>query len=216
MKPAKDKNRDYKQLVANGYDSCAMEYTTARQEGEFDSRLLSDRLVAGATVLDIGCGPGVPIAKALAEKFKVTGVDISAECIRLARENVQSGTFIHGDIMQQHFPRETFDAVVVFYALFHLPREEHSELIKLIYHWLKPGGLSLMTVTMRSEESYTEDDFFGTTMFWSNYSLDDYKQMLEDAGFSIVMTEMIGHGFGSDPLAKVEVHPLILSQKSKD
>ena len=31
----------------------------------------------GAAVLDIGCGTGVPIAKSLAKRFSVTGVDAS-------------------------------------------------------------------------------------------------------------------------------------------
>ena len=39
-------------------------------------------------VLDLGCGAGVPIARRLAERYKVTGVDISERQIMLVRRNV--------------------------------------------------------------------------------------------------------------------------------
>ena len=50
-------------------------------------------------MLDVGCGAGVPITQTLAQRFVVTGVDISGEMIQRARANVPQGSFIHGDIM---------------------------------------------------------------------------------------------------------------------
>ena len=91
-------------------------------------------------MLDIGCGAGVPITRTLAERFCVTGLDISSEMVRRALVNVPEATFILGDIMSVEFPPHHFDAVVAYYTIFHLPREEHPELIRRIYTWLKPGG----------------------------------------------------------------------------
>ena len=78
-------------------------------------------------MLDIGCGAGVPVTQALSGRFAVTGVDISSEMVRQARANVPGATFIHGDITSVDFPDSSFDAVVAFYSIFHLPREEHPE-----------------------------------------------------------------------------------------
>ena len=104
MKPAKDSTVDYKKLVAKGYDICANAYNLAREkEKQLELSLLTSQLNDGASVLDIGCGAGVPIAKILAERFAVTGVDISLEQISRAQKNVLKGRFIHGDIMNQHF-----------------------------------------------------------------------------------------------------------------
>lgn len=217
MKPAKDSTIDYKRLVAKGYNVCADAYNAAREkEKQPELSLLTSRLKNGASVLDIGCGAGVPIAKILAERFAVTGVDISLEQINRAQKNVEKGRFIYGDIMNQHFESKTFDAVTIFYALFHLPREEHSELIKRIYRWLKPKGLLLATVTKLSDDSYTEDSFFGTTMFWSNFSLGDYQFLLQNTGFVLIESCEIGHSYQSSFETPFELHPLLLAQKSNN
>lgn len=118
MKHAKDPNADYKALVQRGYDLCAASYEQARKdEANPQLDLLTRRLASGAQVLDIGCGAGVPIARALAQRFRVTGVDISSEQIRRAQENVPEGTFLQGDIMSLTFSPASFDAAVAFYSL---------------------------------------------------------------------------------------------------
>ena len=165
MKQANDPNTDYKALVRQGYDLCAAVYEKARwAETNPELTLLTSRLSYGATVLDVGCGAGVPIARALAERFIVTGVDISCEMISRAHVNVPEGRFILRDIMSVEFPPSCFDAAVAFYSIFHLPREEHPCLFQRIHGWLKPGGYLLATVSQFSEAPYTEDDFHGVTI----------------------------------------------------
>lgn len=214
MRPANDPSMDYRALVRRGYDGCAAAYERARlAEAQPELDLLTERLAAGAHVLDIGCGAGVPVARTLVQRFRVTGVDISAEQIRRARRNVPGATFVHSDIMACAFPPASFDAVVAFYTLFHLPREEHNELFRRIHHWLKPGGSLLATVAAVAEAGYTEDDFFGVTMYWSNYGLDDYRAMLAATGFTLLETTSIGHGYSADAQAPAEHHPQILAQR---
>jgi hypothetical protein len=48
-------------------------------------------------------------------------------------------------------------------------------------------------------------------MYWSNFSIDTYRTMLAEAGFTIVREQLLGHGYGDgDHVA--ETHPLILAQ----
>src|SRR3954453_6805749 len=55
---------------------------------------VADRLAAGARVLDLGCGTGVPTAGMLVESgLEVIGVDVSTEMLALARRNVPTGRF---------------------------------------------------------------------------------------------------------------------------
>src|SRR6266511_6300784 len=76
MKPAEDPGVDYTDLVRRGYDRCAVTFAAARREGNpAELTLLTSRLGKGASVLDLGCGSGVPVTRALAEQFRVTGVD---------------------------------------------------------------------------------------------------------------------------------------------
>src|SRR3712207_6479405 len=92
---------DPKRLVERGYDRVAHDY--ARLEGEAEwprmrwLQKLLHRLEPGASVLDLGCGSGDPAAVAIAQQHTVTGVDISQTQISLARQNVPTGTFLHGD-----------------------------------------------------------------------------------------------------------------------
>ena len=214
MNPADDPTIDYKILVQRGYDRCAAAYHEAhKNEAGPELDFLTRRLEDDATVLDVGCGTGVPYTRALAQRFTVTGVDSSSEMIRRARANVPKGSFIHRDIMSVEFPPSSFNAAVAFYSVFHLPREEQPELFRRIYVWLKPGGYLLCTLTRFSEEAYTEDDFFGVTMYWSNYGLEDYKEILTRAGFSLLETSVIGHGYTEAHQAPQEHHPLVLAQK---
>jgi len=175
--------------------------------------LVTNKLSDGAAVLDIGCGAGVPIARTLAERFCVTGVDISSEMVSRAMVNVPEATFILGDIMSVEFPPYHFDAVVAYYTIFHLPREEHPELIRRIYAWLKPGGYLQATLTRYSEAPYTEDDFFGVTMYWSNYGIKDYERILTEVGFTILVSTVIGHGYRESDAIPSERHPFILARK---
>ena len=73
-------------------------------------------------MLDVGCGTGVPIARALAERYRVTGVDVSREMVRVARRNVPEGEFVCSDVMSVDFEPGGFDVVVALYSIFHLPR----------------------------------------------------------------------------------------------
>lgn len=214
MKPANDPDTNYKALVEQGYDRCAQAYARDRQEQAhpaLDS--LMDKLEAGAKVLDIGCGAGMPVTRTLAEKFEVTGVDISAQMLGLAKATNPNVEFIHNDIMELRFPDNNFGAIVSFYAIFHLPREEHAELFRRIHTWLKPGGYFLATVAATSEEAYTEDDFFDTTMYWSNFGLAEYQQLLINLGFELLDSVIVGHGYYPDEGRPVEQHPLIFAQK---
>jgi ubiquinone/menaquinone biosynthesis C-methylase UbiE len=95
MNPTGDSKADYKTLVKRGYDSCAEAYDAARKEkaGQALTRLM-DSLADGAAVLDVGCGAGVPVARALTRRFSVTGIDISGRMVDRARMNVPEGTFI--------------------------------------------------------------------------------------------------------------------------
>ena len=214
MKSANSPNKDYRALVQHGYDLCATAYEQARQaESNPELTLLTSQLSDGATVLDIGCGTGVPVARTLTQRFCVTGVDISSEMINRARVSVPEGTFILGDIMSVEFPPYYFDAAVAYYSIFHLPREEHPELIRRIYTWLKPGGYLLATLTWFSEAPYTEDDFFEVTMYWSNYGLEDYEKILTEIGFTILEATVIGHGYRKSRAIPVERHPFILARK---
>ena len=210
LKRADNPHVDYKALVRKGYDRCAEAYNAARQGEAEQLHLLTERLLPGARVLDIGCGGGRPICSTLAERCSVTGVDISPVQIEAAMREVPAGHFLCADIMSLDFPADHFDAVTSFYAIFHLPKDEHPERLARIRRWLRPKGYLMCTVANHDQEPYTEDGFFGVTMYWSNHSREQYVEMLNRLGFRILIDTTLSSGFENQP---PESHPLILAQK---
>jgi SAM-dependent methyltransferase len=213
MKPADDPTVDYRKLVREGYDRCAPTFAAARAgEEQPGLELLLPRLAPGSRVLDLGCGPGVPVAARLAREHAVTGVDFSASQIALARASVPEATFLEADMLSVDFAPASFDAVVAFYSIFHLPRESHPELLARIHRWLAPGGYLLATVSHWREDAYTED-FFGITMYWSNWARRDYERFAGELGFELLRADALGHGYHDGEERRPESHPLLFARK---
>ncbi|MCJ2520673.1 MAG: class I SAM-dependent methyltransferase [Candidatus Thermoplasmatota archaeon] len=142
---------------------------------------------SGSHILDIGCGSGVPITRFLLSRgHRVTGVDIARRQIERARRLVPQATLLGGDIMRASFPDEMFDAVVSFYAIIHLPRDEHGSLFRRIYRMLRRGGLLLATLGSDDWVGTEEYQTFGVRMYWSHFGPDVYRRMLSDVGFQIL------------------------------
>jgi len=110
------------------------DYREGREVREKERELLGqlfDRISEESSVLDLGCGTGLPFDRYLSDQgFQVTGVDISKKHVEMARENFPEAEFIAGDFFKRDFDEGSFDAVVSFYAIFHIPREEHPELFR--------------------------------------------------------------------------------------
>ena len=114
MEPAIDPTVDYQDLVRSGYNRCSSAYSLARGvRPERKLSLLTSRLAVGARVLDLGCGSGVPIARALADGFTVVGEDASEKQVERARHNVPAADFHRCDLLSYR-PEGRFDAITMF------------------------------------------------------------------------------------------------------
>ena len=105
----------------------------------------------------LGCGAGVPVTHWLAQRFEATGVDVSAKQLELARQHVPAASFVRADMSELDFPAGSFDAVVAFYSIIHVPRMEHPALVSRIYSWLRPGGRFLATWAVSAWEGEDEN-----------------------------------------------------------
>src|SRR5260370_27746542 len=110
-----DQGLDPRQIVEAGYDRVAEQYLAGKDPEEPATLAALERLARtlppGAAVLDLGCGAGVPVTHWLAQRFAVTGVDLSARQLTLARQHVPNATFIHAEMTPLDFPPGTFDAL---------------------------------------------------------------------------------------------------------
>jgi len=184
---------EHKKTVKDGYNAIADQYLASRTKKSADMALLDDfiqRLPARARVLDAGCGSGVPVAQTLSEHFAVTGVDFSEKQIELAKLNVPDATFICQDMSQMDFPAKSFDGICSFYAIIHIPREEHRRLLENFYRMLKPNGVALLCLGAEDIPDDTQS-FHGNKMFWSHYDSDTYLSMLPEIGFDILLSRNV-------------------------
>ena len=186
---------DYKKTVKEGYNTIANRYLSERTRDSEDVRLLSefmDRLPANAKVLDAGCGAGVPISQMLSERFQVTGVDFSEAQVALAKKNVPNAVFLCEDMTKLAFPAASFDGITSYYAIIHIPREEHEPLLQNFHRMLKPGGLALLCLGAEHLIDDVDENYLGTRMYWSHYDTDTYLRILKECGFSTIWSRYVG------------------------
>jgi len=128
-------------LIAEQYLAWSSPRATLTRQKYLETLVSNLRQDSATSVLELGCGAGVPCTQfLLSHKLAVTGVDISAAQIELARSRVPEAKLIKADMMDLQFPDESFDAIVGFYSIFHLPMQEQGALIQRISRWLKKGG----------------------------------------------------------------------------
>lgn len=193
-------------LIRKGYNRIAPQYARKREtlrSGKYLTKFLQ-LLPAQSLVLDIGCGDGVPVDSTLIKHdHLVIGIDTSSEQIALAKRNCPTGDFQIMD-MQTLAPHQySVDAVVSFYAIFHIPRENHLELLKTINTFLPIEGYLLITLGDQDFEGFHE--LLGTQMWSSHYGAKQNAELVEAAGFEILLNELDRSGG--------ERHQYILAQK---
>jgi cyclopropane fatty-acyl-phospholipid synthase-like methyltransferase len=207
---------DPKDIVRTGYDKISHAYRgDAMDRNDPNIAVYAqwvDELIAlvpaGSTVLDLGCGNGVPVAHLLTQAgFAVTGVDISPVQIGRAQANIPAARFVCADMTALDFPAQAFAAITSFYAIIHVPLAEQRALFAKIYHWLQPGGY-LMAMVGADTWTGTEEnwlDVAGAQMYWSHADTATYGQWLAEQGFVVCWTRFVPEGNGG--------HSLLLAQR---
>jgi SAM-dependent methyltransferase len=202
---------NHKKLVQAGYNAIAAEYLATRSETSEDVQLLQElvtRLPKGASILDAGCGAGVPVAKILSSFFDVTGVDFAQAQIEMAKRLVPNASFLCHDIVDLDLPDGAFDAICSYYAIIHIPRQEHPKLLQNFCRMLKPGGLALLCLGANNIEHDIEEDYHGSPMYWSHFDAETNLRLIVEAGFEIILSKAI-----ADSTCPTSKHLFVLASK---
>ena len=183
------------QLVAAGYDAMIDTWEVWRAQITEDPRgiwcaELLDRLPARSRVVELGCGGGTAETRALAERFQLTAVDLSSTQLRRARARVPGADYLLADLTTVELPRGSLDAVAAFYVLNHVPRELLAPLFRRVHAWLRPGGLFLATLGATDLPGWT-GDFLGAPSYFSGYPPGTNRQLLAEAGVTLLRDEVV-------------------------
>jgi len=183
------------ELVGRGYDVIGETFVDWRDRIVGDPRQrwadeLASRLPDGARVLELGCGAGVPDTQRLAERFRVTGVDISCKQIERAQLSVPSADFLQADFTSLQLEPGSFEAVAAFYSFNHVPRDLLSGLFRRIHSWLVPGGLFMTALGVSDTEGWI-GDFLGAPTYFSSFPPETNRHLLRDADFELLLDEVV-------------------------
>jgi 2-polyprenyl-3-methyl-5-hydroxy-6-metoxy-1,4-benzoquinol methylase len=187
--------REPKEIVARGYDAVALRY--AEWAGRVHSpaldwiRELDSSLDDRSNVLELGCGRGVPATRELARRHSVTGVDISAVQIELARHHVPEASFVHGDAMELDIAAGSLDAVAALFLFGHLPSDDQRSLVTRIGEWLRKDGSFFATFPTGAAAEEIDPDWLGTPMFFASLGPHAYASLLHDSGLRSWRDEVI-------------------------
>lgn len=188
------------------YDSHAEQYAEAGSS-YFDMNHISkftNELSAGAAVLDAGCGPGRDANILKEQGLRVTGLDLSAGLIKVARKKYPEVDFVEGNLLSLPFEDESFDGVWSNTSLLHLETVEDVKLaLGEMSRVLRPGGVLHLVVKSQTGDSKTavvSDKLSGHDRFFQYFKLDEMTSLLEVVGFKILHSkeyseiETIPHG----------------------
>jgi SAM-dependent methyltransferase len=111
-------------------------------------------LVPGARILDLGCGPGLYSSRLTSQGFEVTGMDISENSLRYAREHDPHSTYVLGNYLQLD-AHERFEAVVLIDGDFCVLKDDDRDtVLENIYRALCRGGWLVFDVTTPSHHDW--------------------------------------------------------------
>ena len=116
-----------------------------------DALLDAAHVSPGTRLLDVATGPGLVAAAGAARGATVVGLDFSRAMIAEARRRHPSIVFRDGDAQALPFDADSFDAVVMNFALLHLARPEAA--VAEAHRVLRRRGRYALTVWAGPEQA---------------------------------------------------------------
>jgi SAM-dependent methyltransferase len=167
-------------VTATDYDEFAAAYAKENETGLFNAyyarpevvRIAGD--VSGRRILDAGCGSG-PLTEALRDRgASVTGFDVSAAMVDLARERLGEDADLHVVDLAAPLPFADceYDDAIASLVLHYL--EDWSGPLAELRRVLKPGGRLVVSVNHPSAYAivYPDADYFAISRYSEDYVFD--------------------------------------------
>lgn len=143
---------------SNGYESIAKRFIEIRgqkDDGTGTSNVPNwiKSLPKNSSVLDLGCGTGIPITKVLIqEEMKVYGIDASPKLIKEFQKNFPNIPVECEAVENSNFFNKQYDAIIAWGLIFLLSSNTQIELLYKIGNSLKFGGRFLFTAPKQKTE----------------------------------------------------------------
>lgn len=177
----------HQKQVYKAYEHIVDWFDKARTKTLMESEylhLIVNSIPDGASVLDLGCGTGEPLAQFFIERgFKVIGVDGSEKMIELCRKRFPNEEWLVADMRELNLKRK-FDVILAWHSFFHLDKASQRAMFPLFAAHLKPNGILAFTSGVEEGEVWSNNG--GQDLYHASLSTGEYERLLKAAAFKIL------------------------------
>ena len=139
----------YDKFYASVYD--LLVFNEVKNDYEIGEIVDKTHITKESRVLDVGCGTGRHVEEMMKQKINVEGIDISTDMIAKAKENVPTGKFKLGDIMNKNiYPPGQFTHITCLYFTIYYIQDKPA-FFRNCLMLLKPGGYLIIHLANRDK-----------------------------------------------------------------
>jgi len=137
---------------------------------------------AGGSILDLGCGHGLPVASALVKLgFDVFGIDASTEMAQEFQLRLPTAHIRCEAVEQSSYFDRQFDAAIAIGLMFLLNGQSQRQLIHRVAAAVRPGGALLFTAPAQAVS--WPDNLTGQQSL--SLGREAYRTLLQEGGFEL-------------------------------
>ena len=169
------------------YNKIAEKWNEYRKNTELNPYVIAfaNLVKNGGSILDVGCGTGIPIDQYLVKcGFNITGVDISEKMLEKAIDlKLTKAIFRQFDFFE-FVSNDKYDGLIAFDSFFHIDMNKQNLIYSKANNLLKNGGILLFTHGKTNGKASSK--MFGEKFYYSALALDKTLDNLQKNGFDII------------------------------
>jgi len=174
--------------IIGHYERHATAWDDDRQSGAWNDKIwhqrFADELPTGASVLDLGCGSGHPVAHHLAARgLRVTGVDSSPTMISLCLGRLPDHEWIVADMRGLSLGRR-FLAILAWDSFFHLTHDDQRRMFAVFAAHACAGALLMFNAGPRHGEAI--GNYRGDPLYHASLAAAEYETLINRFGFDVI------------------------------
>jgi trans-aconitate methyltransferase len=174
--------------IVEHYERHALSWDADRHAAGWSDKPFIERFLGllpqGATVLDLGCGGGSPVARHMvARGFRVTGIDSSPTLVSLCRARMPDQEWGVGDMRSLALGRR-FGGILAWDSFFHLRYEDQRTMFGIFASHAMPAAILMFNGGPGHGEAM--GSYRGDPLYHASLDAAEYKALLTKFGFELI------------------------------